>query len=531
LGSNTLPFQSLFTITENDNPPQLRLNTSHSPRPQRIVRLLPRPSAATVQGCEDHASKHSSVSQRRCVSLDERVLNVHKKSKELSGISSSLWLSTEQSPERRNVQVIGPSEPPYEPPERVKTPEGVPSWDGRVLGRTPTTAYSTTHALFHQLRTRGSQILRSIIGASLQSPPGPTRIWRPPVSGHATQRFGDLETHPLANAGRAEPTVPSRRTSEQSYERDMDSYRRTRAQIRVSTQTPRNHGRGTPFTHSVVVEEVKEPSGVRSLRVTSPSQRALQAASGNAIPVTAKRAKAHAKASSASRSISLPQNLLRAHNAVNDAFMDRQSSTPHQSATLRTTELIERFPAPPGCDHFDWASDLLSQRAVDSRSPNLQHDISQADGQHETQDESLSSRTKSLRSANGKQRQDNTIPQSPVDSEHRHDTSGLTSLDGDRPRVRGENATRYRFSGTPIYDADAVSLRSLDEREEQGRIEPTANASRNRVESALSHNTRYFSALSTRQESQDVPSRCATRGQEREQERRAIANGAMRFSS
>jgi hypothetical protein len=522
LGSTALPFQSLFTIAESYNPPQVKLSASHSPRPQRFVRLLPRPSAATVQGCESNARHRGGILRRRCVSLDERILNVHEKSKELSGTSSSLWLTTEQSPERCRRQTIGPIEPPYRPPERVKTPEGVPSWNGSVLGRTSTTAYSATHAFLHQLRRRGSQILRSVIGSSLQPPPGPIRAWRPPVSGHSTQRFGDLETHPLATAATAEPVRIL------GLEQYSESYRRTQAQTRASAHGPQIHGHNTHLTHSGDVQEAKEASSARSLSVTSPSQRALQAASGNAVPVTSQRAQAHVKASNASRSISLPHNLLRAHNAVNDAFMDRQSRMPHQSGTLRTIELIERFPEPPGCDHFDWAADLLSQRAVDSGSPNLTHDISQADGQHEAQDESLSNHTQSLRHANGKLRQHNAVQQSPVDYERRHELNNLTSLDEDRPKVRGENATRYRFSGTPIYDADVVSLRTLDEQEAQSRTESPINASRNKVESALSQNTRYFSALSTRQ---DMASRCTARGQEREQERRAIANGAMMFSS
>ena len=80
----------------------------------------------------------------------------------------------------------------------------------------------------------------------------------------------------------------------------------------------------------------------------------------------------------------------------------------------------------------------------------------------------------------------------------------------DRPAIRGESRARYRYSGTPIYELDAASLRSHDERTEQRELAdsqldrggaaasvPLAESqSPSRAISSQTATSRYFSAES-----------------------------------
>ncbi|KAK5174254.1 uncharacterized protein LTR77_001334 [Saxophila tyrrhenica] len=62
--------------------------------------------------------------------------------------------------------------PPYKPPERVTTPEGLPSWRGQIWTPAP-----PAPTFFRQLRRRLS---------GSRTPAQTVRMWRPPVSGYGT---------------------------------------------------------------------------------------------------------------------------------------------------------------------------------------------------------------------------------------------------------------------------------------------------------------------------------------------------------
>jgi len=66
------------------------------------------------------------IHRRLCFSLDEKALfDLHHP--QYSSSASRQRSSSEQSPQR---MVMEPVKPPFEPPERVRTPDGVPSWPG-----------------------------------------------------------------------------------------------------------------------------------------------------------------------------------------------------------------------------------------------------------------------------------------------------------------------------------------------------------------------------------------------------------------
>ena len=68
----------------------------------------------------------ASIHRRLCFSLDEKALfNLHHP--QYSSSASQQQSSSDQSPQR---MVMEPVKPPFEPPERVRTPDGVPSWPG-----------------------------------------------------------------------------------------------------------------------------------------------------------------------------------------------------------------------------------------------------------------------------------------------------------------------------------------------------------------------------------------------------------------
>ena len=78
---------------------------------------------------------------------------------------------------------------------------------------------------------------------------------------------------------------------------------------------------------------------------TSPSQRALHAASGNAVPVTPERARIQAERAQLGRSVSLPKG----QRQVPSTSSHRSVTAPVDGdLTTRTAELLEQFPEPPG---------------------------------------------------------------------------------------------------------------------------------------------------------------------------------------
>lgn len=163
--------------------------------------LRPRQLAATA-----------GIHRRLCFSLDEKaLLDLHHH--QYSSTTSQQQSSSDQSPQRT---AMGPIKPPFAPPERVRTPDGVPSWPGVV----ETSAYarqqqqrerareqkkkrrgtwSRMKAKFrHRERNsredegegRRTRIRRAMsFRRPRQEEPRTFTPWRPPMSGHSTFRF------------------------------------------------------------------------------------------------------------------------------------------------------------------------------------------------------------------------------------------------------------------------------------------------------------------------------------------------------
>lgn len=124
-----------------------------------------------------------------------------------------------------------------------------------------------------------------------------------------------------------------------------------------------------------------------------------------------------------------------------------------------------------------------------------------------------------------------------------------TSVDGeivdsdtvDAPAIRGEGGARYRHSGTPVYELDAASLRSHDERVEQQQhqriandapLDGTAVPPMSSVASSDTGTTRYFSASSDALATSVLSPLIGTGpAQNQLQHLRAVENGAPKVTA
>lgn len=146
----------------------------------------------------------ASIHRRLCFSLDEKALfDLHHPQ---YSSTASQQQSSEQSPHRMALE---PIKPPFEPPERVRTPDGVPSWPGVM----ETCAHTEQRGRAHHARRGGrreqlSRMIDRILkrhrddrngkrarirrALGLRRPYQEQRTvaqWRPPISGHSTFRF------------------------------------------------------------------------------------------------------------------------------------------------------------------------------------------------------------------------------------------------------------------------------------------------------------------------------------------------------
>ena len=396
--------------------------------------------------------------------------------------------STENYPHRQDVP--GLVSPPFEPPERIRTPEGIPSWRGQLFSiRVPPAP--DTGSVFRRLRTRSSRRLRLVFGAGTRPPAQQTRPWRPPMSGHATPRFAGLESHPFATAPIADSS----------------------AQPATSCTRSSSIGRARREDESSLVE-----GRDKRTRVLSPSQRALRIASGHAVPVSPQRARDRAEASNGQRSVSLPK--ARPQIAAHQHEQTVAPAAP--SGTMTTIDLIEQFPVPPTREG-DRSQLLALFPQTNGASSNILH---AASGQ------------KSSTTATGRQTclvglGHDHAGTSGREEAHKHQRSTYNNEHGeggdhsDMALVRSESRSRYRHSGTPVYDHEASSLRSLDQR---NVAEPLHTNVRFPVRptSALTGNSRYFSATSV---ALGTTAMSNVTVRDVEQQRRAVANGALRFTN
>lgn len=279
---------------------------------------------------------------RQCVSLDDHAIRkLHQMAEERQIASDDFSRSSEQSPQRGVLSVPEPVKAPFPPPERVKTPEGVLSWRGQQATglldryRIPN---SSSRLFIRQLRQRSSRVFSHIFGIPYHSAQTRERMWRPPVSGHTTLRYADVSLHPFTISPSAGVEHDQSSSDGLNYPCDQQE----------CGQTLGAHAR-RPVDRSVLPRTANTYDNGKFDQLGTPSQRALQAITGNAIVVSPGRARAWAESSLVPRSVSLPQSQLRPTTTSPEARTLPSSA----NASLRTTDLIEQFPTPPNFNNHD----------------------------------------------------------------------------------------------------------------------------------------------------------------------------------
>ena len=311
-GRGTFPTQSkgvgiqLFTITEQKSVPILHAVPSNWTFQRRIV-ILQQPTSTGALSAQK-VGETGVTPRRQCVSLDETAIyKLHHPTGTSEATSAGLLSSTDESIPRPTSHLPRPVQPLFQPPERVKTPEGVPSWRGELAAPTnrSTASASTSGRFLHQLRARGSRVFRNVLGLPAQQVRPQPRTWRPPVSGHTTQRFAALDVHPFAYAPVARPGVPSAEFTGN----EQEGFQPENAQA-ATTDTDRENKSTTlqPVSLSHPGRNAHRTEQSRRHYSLSPSQRALQAASGNAVPVSPQRARLQSEACNAPRSVPMPKH-------------------------------------------------------------------------------------------------------------------------------------------------------------------------------------------------------------------------------
>lgn len=217
---------------------------------------------------------------------------------------------------------VHPWQPPFVPPHRVKTPEGVPHWPAKVRISFVRTVARTLSSATLLSPVEGTRFVLRTLRAEIQSRSRPQPLsWRPPLSGHSTYHYDQPSQHPLNRARFTEVIQPE-------DDRPDD------------TQAPL-------IPEPTLAERQSLDRRCRSKSTSaSLAQRALGAIDGNSIPVNPARA-------IRARSVSVPQNLRISEVGstprplIQNTVQTGQSTRPYPSDTSRTIEMIESFPSPP----------------------------------------------------------------------------------------------------------------------------------------------------------------------------------------
>jgi len=324
-----------------------------------------------------------------------------------------------------------PLQPPFKPPFRRTTPEGVRRWpaDGTPASRqshSGRSLASRARTVLHDrkaLRRRVSGFIRRGLWAYQQ--PG-TRPWRPPASAQSTAGTANLAHHPFQTAMIA-PIYQNSRVCQESQ--------RTNGASSGTTQMPM-------------------ANSSRRANDSSSAQIALEAVSGNMLPA---RPLPTFQAYRVPRKATVPKKHLK-RKAVSPLPSPVAVRTPlygneYSSDTLRTLDLIERFPRPPHprmplCNGVDATLSLFApqpQRVPSARIIEVEADDAVARSCNsrdigEDQDQQVSSRV--------------DVGSKQASSEA---SGGLAT-----PPIRGESRLRYTLHGTVLYELDAASLTSHD---------------------------------------------------------------------
>ena len=534
------------------------------------------------------------IHRRLCFSLDEKALfdlhNRHQYSSTADSQQCSSGLS-DQEPQRTAPE---PIVPPYAPPKRARTPDGVPSWPGGLLAqqhqqRAASQQQQKKHAgnLLRRSSRRLSQFftkildsragrrngererVRRIFGLKRYREEAPRAVvrWRPPISGHSTFRFDSLDAHPFSGPSLSDepyvggPVTPSRRRrkvfssslleSQRSGSEDLPGLENIHGFRRL--QLPRREEALPPSdSHRHAMSRPRRSSESDNSVIISPSVRALAALRGLPLPVSPK----HVEAAAARRSSSIPRSRVR--SPVN-GLGSSQRRFSYPTSTMRTVDLIEAFPEPPSprvprYSHSAPAKISLfpAVAALKERGGNLQGAPSPSKKRLELLEFVVEPAKKRKRlsassdplEAPATRAGDAAGPSAsnvwvsgalPEPSEH---DGSVDTAARNSPPLRGEDVDRYRPSGTPVYDRNTTSLCSVDEAED---VDITVLVTRSDTPvSGKTGMTRYFSAAS-----QVVPDRIMSarapsssvlgpqgriRSEHQVQRERAVANGALRFS-
>lgn len=269
--------------------------------------------------------------------------------------------------------------------------------------------------------------------------------------------------------------------------------------------------------------------------IVSPSVRALAALSGSPIPMSPERAEAEA----ARRTSSIPRSRVR---SPSNGFGSQKRFT-YPNSTAKTADLIGAFPEPPHAQ-------VRTRNSAPARM-SLFPNISGLEGRGS--DESQFSHHGRKRDTANSNSEQSTLPivdsaRSPsasnawlsgaLPSPPECDGSADTTATNSRP-VRGEDV-RYRQSGTPVYDDDVTSLREVDQSDDRDMAALLDHPGS--PVSCKTGATRYFSAASQmgmgpRRSVASTPVpvlsnvHVQARDENRVQQERAVANGALRFVS
>ncbi|KAK4553089.1 hypothetical protein LTR86_009816 [Recurvomyces mirabilis] len=179
---------------------------------------------------------------------------------------------------------------------------------------------------------------------------GGRRFWRPPVSGYTSSRYGDLATHPFTTAPVFEPVsdgggvLPERR--EQAREAVTGGVPgMSTMQREVFWRHQREMERLLRNDDGATIHRREELA--RAQRALSPSERALHAMNGTAVPVSPDRATKAVAASSRERTSTLPRDHITTSRPTTLITNGTGRSTSFPDNTTRTKDLLSQFPHPP----------------------------------------------------------------------------------------------------------------------------------------------------------------------------------------
>jgi hypothetical protein len=269
--------------------------------------------------------------------------------------------------------------------------------------------------------------------------------------------------------------------------------------------------------------------------IVSPSVRALAALSGSALPISPDRVEAEAARSTSS----IPRSRLRSPS--NELGSMKRSTYPN--STVKTAELIETFPDPPrprvrirnsAPARMSLFPQVAGSEERTSNNSGLPPDARNHDSANSGSEQSIPYTIDGTRSPSASNAWLSGALPNPPECDGSVDTTACNSCP-----VRGEDV-RYRHSGTPVYDGETASLKELDQNDD---VAMTASLDRaGSPVSAKTSATRFFSAasqlraISLRPET-NTPApmiqeaHVQARDENRVQQERAVANGALRFVS